>query len=106
MNNYIFTDNEKNHYKRIDKRQARRAYDAGETVILCPCNLRPFGIWAPEIDINKTDYLKMGYSEPFIYPDGSSEMDFNRRLMYFEFYNCINTETGKYSAFYIQINND
>ena len=102
MNNFIFTDNG-NHYKRIDKRQARRAYDAGETVYLCPCNLRPFGFWRPEIDINKTDYLKAGFSEPFIFSDGSSEMDFNRRLNQFEFYNCINTETGKYSAFYIQI---
>ena len=102
MNNYIFTDNGKQ-YKRIDKRQARRAYNDGKTVYLCPCNLRPFGVWRPEIDINKTDYKKYGYNEPFIFSDGSSEMDFNKRVNYFEFYNCTNTETGIYTAFYIQI---
>lgn len=106
MNNCIFTDNEKNHYKRIDKRQARRAYNDGKTVILCPCNLRPFGFWQPEIYINKNDFKKYGYIEPFIFSDGTTEMDFNRRLNQFEFYNCINSETGKYTAFYIQINNN
>lgn len=103
MNNYIFTDKNNNHYKRIDKRQAKRAYDAGKTIVLCPCNLRPFGMWAPEVDINKNDFKKMGYDEPLIYPDGSSDMDFKKRLMYFEYYNCTNTETGRYSAFYIQV---
>ena len=103
MNNYIFTDKNSNHYKRIDKRQAKRAYDAGKTIILCPCNLRPFGIWAPQIDINKEDYKKAGFDKPFIYSDGTSEMDFKRRLNNFEYYNCTNTETGRYSAFYIQV---
>ena len=90
MNNYIFTDHEKNHYKRIDKRQARRAYNDGKTVILCPCNLKPSGFWRPEIIIKKD-------GAPTLYKD------FNKRVNYFEFYNCINAETGKYSAFYIQI---
>lgn len=102
MNNYNFTENGKQ-YKRIDKRQARRAYNAGKTIYFCPCNLRPFGFWQPAIDININDYKKFGYSEPFVFSDGTNEMDFNRRLNQFEFYNCINTETGKYTAFYIQI---
>ena len=95
MNNYIFTDKNNNHYKRIDKRQAKRAYDAGKTIVLCPCNLRPFGMWAPEVDINKEDYKTRGYDP--------ADMEFKKRLMYFEYYNCTNTETGRYSAFYIQV---
>ena len=53
MNNYTFNDDGKQ-YKRIDKRQAKKLYDAGKTIILCACNLRPFGFWRPEIPINKT----------------------------------------------------
>ena len=102
MNNAIFTDNGKQ-YKRIDKRQARRAYNNGETVYFCPCNLRPFGMWSPAVDVNKNDYKKYGFDQPLIFSDGSNEIDFNRRLIQFEFYNCINTETGLYTAFYIQV---
>lgn len=96
MNNYTFNADGKQ-YKRIDKRQAKKLYDAGKTIILCACNLRPFGFWRPEIPINKTDYLKHGYTAP------ASDYDFRHRVNSFEFYNCTNTETGKYCAFYTEL---
>lgn len=99
MNNYIFKDSNGKQYKRIDKRQAKRLYDDEKTIVLCPCNLRPFGFYNPQIDINKMDYLKHGYKTPLLY-DGTNEYDFKTRVNSFEFYNCTNTETGKYTAFY------
>lgn len=44
MRKYTFI--EKGHtFKRIDKKTARTAYKNGLTVIICPCNLRPFTPW-------------------------------------------------------------
>lgn len=99
MNNYIFKDKNGKNYKRIDKRQAKRLYDAGETVIFCPCNMRPFGFYNPQIEINKNDIIADN-GAPLIYADGTRENDFKYIVNSFEFYNCNNTETGKYTAFY------
>lgn len=47
MRKYIFT--EKSHtFKRINKKTARTAYKNGLTVIICPCNLRPFTLGTVE----------------------------------------------------------
>lgn len=47
MRKYIFT--EKSHtFKRINKKTACTAYKNGLTVIICPCNLRPFTPWHNE----------------------------------------------------------
>lgn len=86
MNNYTFSDGNKN-YKRIDKRTARRAFDNGLTVVFCPCNLRPFTPWHCETDIQKSRC------------DGYS---FDYMVNLFEVYNCRDSETGKYTAFYIE----
>ena len=45
----------------------------------------------PADQIDKEDYKTRGYDP--------ADMDFKKRLMYFEYYNCTNTETGRYSAF-------
>lgn len=86
MRNYDFTNNGK-HYTRIDKRTARRAFDNGLTVVFCPCNLHPFGFWNCGVEINKSHESFSGYT-------------FDNIVNHFEYYNCINAETGKYSAFY------
>lgn len=98
MNNRIFTENGKQ-YKRIDKRQARRAFCDQKTIFVCASNLNPFGVWHPSIDwnINKEtfqDELKTGKTP---------EKLFDYTVNQFEFYNCINSETGLYSAFYIEV---
>ena len=41
MRNMYFNCNGQT-FKRIDKKTARTAYKNGLTVIICPCNLRPF----------------------------------------------------------------
>lgn len=83
MNNFIFKDSNGITYKRIDKRQAKKLYDAKKLLIFCPCNLRP--------DFYGTRFINGGRN------------DFREVLNNFEFYNCTNTETGLYTAFYVAI---
>lgn len=91
MNNYIFTDSNRNKYKRITKPQAKKALETGKNIIMCPCNLCPFSFWAVETVIFSNDY-KNKYNS-----------DFKKLVNNYEFYNCTSTETGRYSAFYIAI---
>lgn len=67
MRKYTFT--EKGHtFKRIDKKTARTAYKNGLTVIICPCNLRPFTPWHSEHRINRKDRAQVARANtaPFI----------------------------------------
>ena len=98
MNNYIFTNEiTKKEYKRINKTAARAAYAAGKTVILCACNLRPFGPWHPETNINRARH------DDYLTDEISVNNMFNNLVNSFEYYNCSNNETGKYTAFYIEL---
>lgn len=67
---------------RINKRQARKAFNEGKEVLVFPCNLRPdwFGV------IIKRKRL---------------DDDFDKIINQFEFYNCLNKETGKYAGYII-----
>lgn len=79
-------------YCRISKKAAKKAYITGETVVLCPVNLVP---WRFGIPINRTS------RERFTADEIGAKNDFNNYVNSFEFYNCVNTETGKYTAFYV-----
>ena len=95
MRKYTFT--EKGHtYKRISKNAARAAYKNGLTVVICPCNLRPFTPWHNEHRMNRKD------REQFVLDEIGVMNDFNNSVCSFEYYNCSNSKTGKYAAFYIQ----
>lgn len=59
------------HYARITKTEARRRFDSGEAIAICASNLRP----------------------------GAHDL-FENKVNAFEFYNCINSETGRKAAFY------
>ena len=102
MNNYIFKDKNGVDYKRVTKAQAKKIYDSGIDVLICANNLRPFGFWDCGVLININDFKKYGFSEPCIL-NGTPENDFKKRVNEYEFYNCINSETGRYSAFYVAI---
>lgn len=84
-------------FKRINKKTARRAYKNGLTVIITPCNLKPFSPWHPEFHLNRES------RKEFIADEVGIENDFNNWVNSFEYYNCINTETGKYAAYYIPV---
>ena len=95
MKKYTFSENGRT-YKRISKMAARAAYKNGLTVIICPCNLRPFTPWRFEHRINRK------YREHFVIDEIGVMNDFNNLVCSFEYYNCPNSKTGKYAAFYIE----
>lgn len=74
--------------KRVNKKVARRLYEAGEEVFFIPCNLRPepnfwgIGIWEHK-DL------------------WGQYKDFDTLVSYYESYNCDNYQ-GRYTAFYIK----
>lgn len=51
MNKFTIRDNQGNSWTRITKAVARKAYNAGSPVVICPCNLHPFGGWNPSATI-------------------------------------------------------
>lgn len=75
------------HYERIDKRQARKAFAAGENILICPSNMTLYSniIWACAYEINnkKCDQFDT----------------FDTVINNFEYYNC-NRESGTYTKFY------
>lgn len=85
MRAYTFTENGFT-FKRINKTQARRAYNNGLRVVVCPVNLRPGHPWHPEIIVS-----------------GKSGATFEKMLNAFIFYNIRDNETGRYPAYYIPV---
>lgn len=84
MNNNTCTYKGKT-YIRVTKVHARHLFNAGECLILAPSKIRPFncwGLWA-ETEQNECEYG-----------------DFDTLVYEFEYYNC-DSETGKYTAFWI-----
>lgn len=67
---------------KINKIAARKLWNMGVAFVICASNLRPemFGAYA----INQGVYK-----------------DFDEMVNKFEYYNCINNETGHRAAFYI-----
>ena len=68
----------------VQKRTAKKLFDAGETVYMQSCNMQPFGVWAACYDMNKEK------------ADGAT---FDAIVNNFEYYNCDN-ERGLYTTFY------
>jgi hypothetical protein len=89
MKKYTFTDGGYT-FQRIDKKAARRAYNNGLTVLFCPVNMRPFTPWHLEIDVSKNF-------------EAYKDVTFENAVNAFENYNCIDNETGRYTAFYIPV---
>ena len=72
------------HYIRITKTEARWRFDTGEAIVLCASNLKPGAAWHPECIIEKQGFYDL----------------FENKVNVFEFYHCVNSETGRYTAFY------
>ena len=73
--------------EQVQKRTAEKLFNAGETIFLQSCNMRPFGVWSTCHDINKER------------ADGDT---FESIVNSFEYYNC-SAETGLYTTFYKRI---
>ena len=97
MHKYSVTNNGKT-WERITKKQARAAYNNGEDILFCPVNMRPFGMWNMGAQINISQDTDIGILDKW-----TKENSFDRAVNSFEFYNCINSETGRYTAFYLSV---
>lgn len=94
MRKYQYSENGAT-YARISKTAAKTAYKNGSTIILCPVNLRPGAPFHFEMTLSRKQ------RDPFVLDEIGLENDFYNFIGSFEFYNCINSETGTYAAFYI-----
>lgn len=93
MREYNFTMNG-NNYQRISKaklyslaRQTANDEIRNLKFVIATCNLRPekFGCMFTFQELNNTDTALNDY------------------INLFEYYNCINAETGKYASFYMEV---
>lgn len=76
--------------QRINKRRAKREYEAGKTVYLLPANCRLVNPWVSLCPLRKEDEL--------------FERDyFDNRVRDYQYYNC-NHELGYYPHYYIETN--
>ena len=71
-------------YRRISKIEARKWYNAGETICVCPNNLRPDSPWFSGILVNS-----------------QQNGDFDKMCNAVSYYNC-NSEAGRYLSFYLK----
>lgn len=82
-------------WKRVSKRTARKLYNAGRKIRLCPVKANPCNEYYPmSFDISKDDKYEV---EPLEW-----QMLFDSRVNAFEWYNCQYPELGKYSAYYVR----
>lgn len=68
-------------FTRVSKPVAKKLYDAGKEVFICPRLLRPDNKWAPAVPMTGDN--------------------FHRFVNHFTAY-CCNRETGRYPAYYIK----
>lgn len=86
MNRY-----ENNTYKRISKREAKKAFLQGITIYIVPCKViaSDTNPWITPISFN------------FNHVVSENNWTFENYVNNYEFYNCQYNQLGKYAAFYI-----
>jgi hypothetical protein len=84
-------------FRRVSKATAWKAYKNGLDVFVIPHNLAPFTGWHNECKLNRK------FREGFVADEIGLKNDFESILNSAVYYNCINSETGKYLAFYIPV---
>lgn len=93
---------------RTSKQAARNAYNQGEEVLICAVNLTPFGGWRPgsiiRNEIREHSPLLIADKTMGVHTsnDGWETYSFEDCVFNYQWYNCTNTETGKYAAFYLK----
>jgi hypothetical protein len=98
MNKYEFTSNGRM-FTRVSKAAARKAFVNGFTIAFCPSNLRPGTPWYPELITDRE-------SRDCLADDIGAANEFQSLLNSFEYFNCTTSETGKYTAFFIETGNN
>lgn len=72
-------------YIRINKREARKLYDLGRSILIRPCKANPNSPWFSKSTVQKD----------------STGKDFDAVVNEFAYYYCNTTELGRYPAFYV-----
>ena len=87
-------------FTRITKATARKLYNSGRRIYLLPVNIRfdLYGYWYRPYMARIDEHNAIGTNDGFntIVP----YEEFDKMVNCYEYYNC-NSETGKYSAFYV-----
>ena len=81
MRNYTYTTADGLHMTRVSRRTARRLHLQGLEICAAPCNLRPDSPWGTSFTLEPSE-------------------DFERFENSATWYNCANSETGRYLAWY------
>lgn len=80
---------------RISQREAKRRFFAGETIVLCPCKLRPGLPFSPHVPVSGAKHRAEAYGNPT-----NAEL-WKRMYNAFTYYNCM-WETGYYPYYYLE----
>ena len=84
-------------YERVNKTAAKNAYMRGSKIALVPVNMQPVSPWFYPYIISRAARA------PFVLDEIGAENDFKNLVNSFEYYNCTNSETGRYTAFYREV---
>lgn len=97
MRRLEFNNRNGEHVVQISKIKACKLFLSGKTVTICAANMRPYTECCYEFDLQRACYETMVIDET-----GMKNM-FDDRVASYTYYNCINTETGKYPVFYVKV---
>lgn len=87
MRNLKFYDSAtQSYWLQVQKRTAKKLFEAGEELVFCPCKMCPFGPWNIGMLISSTRYTE-------------EEISFESCVANFEYYNT-SSELGTYTTFY------
>ena len=87
MKSMIFTENEQT-FRRVTKSAARKAFNSGMDVMLCPSKLRPGKPWNPEVLVNQSR--------------SGEDATFDQVVNAFEYYNT-SAETGRTTNYFLAV---
>ena len=87
MINYTLTDSHGNNWQRVNKRKAKRLFESGNSVVLCPHKMFPFGDWQLGTLHSRLD---------------NESTSFDRLALNATWYNW-NNETGNYLSYYVKV---
>jgi hypothetical protein len=85
-------------FKRVSKVAARKVYESGKPVVLCPVKLYPFGGFRPSCMVQRNLQDEESRAKCELKIDSFDDVVQN-----FQWYNCNLNETGKYASFYVAV---
>lgn len=92
-NDHIFTNKHGEHFKRINKTEARNRAANGEKIGVCACNMDPFNPY----------WSMCAWFDPIEEPEAFDGFkDFDTFVNSYTYYNC-SYETGYYPAYYVEV---